>query len=298
MSIARSMTGFARITKAGAEGDVTVNLRSLNHRGLDIHFHIPSELDPFEPALRGVVKRKVLRGHIEVRVTFASTGPASPLRINRPMLQAYLDVFEHTAREHRLSCQPDLNAALRLPGMFVDTAPGEPSAGIGVLLGEAMEEALDALNTFREREGVEIAQVLKQRNAALRAAVEQIRQIRAEAVPAFQTRLTERLNELLRGSQVEPQRLVQEAAILADRSDIGEEIARLEIHSRQLEELLDSGGEIGKKLDFLLQEMNRETNTILSKTGGIGDLGLKITELALGAKADIEKIREQSLNLE
>ena len=125
-----------------------------------------------------------------------------------------------------------------------------------------------------------------------------MQQIRSEAVPAFQKRLLEKLGELLGNSSVDPQRLAQEAAILADRSDIGEEIERLEIHSRQLEETLDAGGEVGKKLDFLLQEMNRESNTILSKTNGIGELGLRITDLALAAKASIDKIREQALNLE
>ncbi len=117
-------------------------------------------------------------------------------------------------------------------------------------------------------------------------------------MPLFQQRMTERLKDLLRGATLDPQRLAQEAALLADRSDIGEEVARLKIHSKQLDDILDAGGEVGKKLDFLLQEMNRETNTILSKTNGIGDLGLKITDLALAAKADIEKIREQALNLE
>jgi uncharacterized protein (TIGR00255 family) len=106
------------------------------------------------------------------------------------------------------------------------------------------------------------------------------------------------LKELLKGVQLEPQRLIQEAAVIADRSDVGEEIARLKIHAAQLGALLDGGGEVGKKLDFLLQEMNRETNTILSKTGGIGDAGLRVTDLALQAKSCIEKIREQSLNLE
>jgi uncharacterized protein (TIGR00255 family) len=124
--------------------------------------------------------------------------------------------------------------------------------------------------------------------------------IRANAQDVFQNRLTERLKDLLKGAQVQidPQRLAQEAAVLADRSDIGEELARLKIHAGQLAGLLDTGGESGKKIDFLLQEMNRETNTILSKTSGAGEIGLKITELALAAKAAIEKIREQSLNLE
>ncbi len=135
-------------------------------------------------------------------------------------------------------------------------------------------------------------------NARVAAVAEQMERIREGALGAFQSRLSERLKELLKGAQIDPQRLAQEAAILADRSDIGEELARLKIHSAQLAALLDAGGEVGKKLDFLLQEMNRETNTILSKTNGAGEAGLKITELALEAKAAIEKVREQSLNLE
>jgi uncharacterized protein (TIGR00255 family) len=110
--------------------------------------------------------------------------------------------------------------------------------------------------------------------------------------------LQERLSELLRGNAIEPQRLAQEAAVLADRSDIAEELTRLRTHTGHLETILGDGGEVGKRLDFLLQEMNREANTILSKTGGLGDLGLTITDLALSAKSEIDKIREQSLNLE
>jgi len=144
--------------------------------------------------------------------------------------------------------------------------------------------------------------VLRIHNERVSTAALKMEDIRTRALPAFHARLQDRLTDLLNGSgsrgAIEPQRLAQEAALLADRSDIGEEIARLRIHSSQLGGLLDTGGEVGKKLDFLLQEMNRETNTILSKTSGIGEAGLNITELALGAKADIEKIREQSLNLE
>jgi uncharacterized protein (TIGR00255 family) len=135
-------------------------------------------------------------------------------------------------------------------------------------------------------------------NTRLIALAEEMEKIRANAQDVFQNRLAERLKDLLKGVQLDPQRLAQEAAVLADRSDIGEELARLKIHAGQLAMLLEAGGESGKKLDFLLQEMNRETNTVLSKTSGAGEIGLKITELALAAKAAIEKIREQSLNLE
>jgi uncharacterized protein (TIGR00255 family) len=123
-------------------------------------------------------------------------------------------------------------------------------------------------------------------------------EIRDGAVPAFQKRLRDKLAELLNGAAIDPQRIIQEAALLADRSDIAEELMRLRTHAGQLEAMLDAAGEVGKRLDFLLQEMNRESNTVLSKTGGLGELGLTITDLALAAKSEIDKIREQSLNLE
>jgi uncharacterized protein (TIGR00255 family) len=163
---------------------------------------------------------------------------------------------------------------------------------------EAAREALGALNRFREREGAAMAAEIHQRCTTLSGLVAQMEKIRSGATLAFQKRLNERLRELLRGSGLEPQRLAQEAALLAERSDVSEEVIRLKTHAAQVEKLLHGGGEIGKRLDFLLQEMNRESNTILSKTGGLGDLGLTITDLALAAKAEIDKMREQSLNLE
>ena len=140
--------------------------------------------------------------------------------------------------------------------------------------------------------------MIREHNRIVAAAATEMAEIRSRALPAFQNRLAERLNELLRNLALDQQRLAQEAALLADRSDIGEEISRLEIHSRQLEEILDGGGEVGKKLDFLLQELNREANTLLSKTSGVAGEGLRITELGLLMKSEIEKCREQVQNLE
>ena len=172
--------------------------------------------------------------------------------------------------------------------------PHRTEEGIFVAAGPASHEHAE----FRAREGQEIAAEMLRHNQSLQQAAAEIDSIRAGATPAFQARLQARLSELLSGSQIEPQRLAQEAAVLADRSDVQEEIARLKIHAAQLDALITAGGEMGKKLDFLLQEMNRETNTILSKTSGIGDVGLRITELGLACKSHIEKIREQSLNVE
>ena len=179
-------------------------------------------------------------------------------------------------------------------------APAEvelDSALEGAIL-PVLEEAAEILNQFRAREGAELARFIREQNRLIQDGSEEVEQIRSQAIPAFQSRLLEKLRELLGSSGIDPQRIAQEAAFLAERGDISEEIARLKIHSRQLDEILDAGGEVGKKLDFLLQEMNRETNTILSKTSGIGELGLRITDLSLAFKAAIEKIREQALNLE
>jgi uncharacterized protein (TIGR00255 family) len=163
---------------------------------------------------------------------------------------------------------------------------------------EAVAEALVLLNAFREREGAAIAQEMRQRCQNVLGLVTRMEEIRAGAGAAFHQRLKEKLADLLAGAAMDPQRLAQEAAVLADRSDIAEELVRLRTHAAQLDAMLLGGGEVGKRLDFLLQEMNREANTVLSKTGGLGDLGLTMTELALAAKSEIDKIREQSLNLE
>ncbi len=185
-----------------------------------------------------------------------------------------------------------------LPGILGASDQVAPDAAAETAILAALEEAVGMLNQFREREGAELAAFIREQNATIRSGSEEMQRIRAGAIPAFQKRLIEKLQELLGNTMIDPQRLAQEAALAADRGDIGEEISRLQIHSRQLDEILDSGGEVGKRLDFLLQELNRETNTILSKTSGLGDLGLRITELALASKAAIEKIREQALNLE
>jgi uncharacterized protein (TIGR00255 family) len=295
---ARSMTGFARVRKTAADGEIAVGIKSVNHRGLDMHFHMAAELDPFEGAIRNAVKAKVARGHLQIHVTFNRTAPADGSSLNRPLLQAYLQAFREAAGEFGAESRPDLNAAMRVPGMLQAGASAEPDADLEPALLEATVEALAVLNGFREREGAAMAAEMRGRCASVCDLVAQMEKIRSRATAAFQNRLNERLRELLRGAGIEPQRLAQEAALLAERSDISEELIRLKTHAAQLEKLLDASGEVGKRLDFLLQEMNREANTILSKTGGLGDLGLTITDLALAAKAEIDKLREQSLNLE
>jgi uncharacterized protein (TIGR00255 family) len=292
------MTGFARVRKEFPQGELVLSLKSVNHRGLDLHFHLPNELDALENDVRAVIKNGVARGHVQIHVglTRNVVGDAAPL--NRAMFHAYMAAFREAAQLYALEAQPDLNNALRIPGMLSTGDEEELGEAVTKALLEAAAEAVASLNRGREREGAATAQEMRQRCQNVRGLVSRMDEIRAGAVGAFQKRLRERLADLLRGAGIEPQRLAQEAAILADRSDIAEELMRLRTHADQLETMLNGEGEIGKRLDFLLQEMNRESNTVLSKTGGLGDLGLTITDLALSAKSEIDKIREQSLNLE
>jgi uncharacterized protein (TIGR00255 family) len=292
------MTGFARVRKLVPQGEIVLTVKSVNHRGLDLHFHMPPEFDACEGAVRAAIKAHIVRGHVQVQLIFTRAGAAPSGALNRPLLDAWLAAFQQASRDFALDGKPDLNAALRVPGIFQAASPDDPEEALEPLLVAAATEAMVLLDQFREREGSAIAQEIRGRCATIRETVSRMEQIRSNAVPAFQKRLNERLRDLLRGAAIDSQRLAQEAALLADRSDIAEELTRLKTHAGQVESLLDAAGETGKKLDFLLQEMNREANTILSKTGGLGELGLTITDLALAAKAEIDKIREQSLNLE
>ena len=294
----RSMTGFARVHQSTPQGEITMSLKSVNHRGLDLHFHLPPEFDPFEAGIRATVKRAILRGHVDIRCAWTGPGNGASGGLNVPLFRAYLAAFRQAAAEEGLKAEPDLNGIFQHPGMFGSAEERDPDPALEGAILKILEQAAEALNGFRAREGAELAAVIREQNRVIQEGAIEMEKIRSQAQPAFQARLQERLRDLLANATLDPQRLAQEAAMLADRSDIGEEIARLKIHSKQVDELLDAGGEVGKKLDFLLQEMNRESNTILSKTGGIGELGLRITELALEGKSAIEKIREQALNLE
>jgi uncharacterized protein (TIGR00255 family) len=192
--------------------------------------------------------------------------------------------------------EPDLNAILRIPGAL--DAPSDPEDGVlESAVMATVEQALARLNEMREQEGRGIERELRQRMEHLLAAVRVVQQHRRSMLQSYLERLQTRIEELL-GSSADKERVLQEAALLVDRSDIQEEIVRMENHVQHFLGLLDENGEVGKKLDFLLQEMNREANTLLSKTSGLAGEALKITEAGLVMKAEIEKSREQVQNLE
>jgi uncharacterized protein (TIGR00255 family) len=298
----RSMTGYARVSRSLPSGELTLSIKTVNHRGLDMHFHVPPELDAVEPAMRAAIRKKVVRGHLQLQASFRKTnGAAGTAAINEPLLRAWLESFREISERCGLDTKPDLNQALRLPGMMEirSEAPSETSnTELEAAALSAAAEAAEQLDQFREREGKAIEEEIRARAASLSELVTRMEEIRSRALPYFHQRLKEKLSELLGGAQIDPARLAQEAAVLAERSDIAEELVRLRSHAAQTSDLLSAEGETGKKLDFLLQEMNRETNTILSKTGGLGETGMTLTDLGLAAKAEIDRIREQSLNIE
>jgi uncharacterized protein (TIGR00255 family) len=301
------MTGFAQVrgelcqngnaAAPAANGRLafSLSLKSVNHRFLDLHFRLPSGTDALEMQLRRLLKEKIARGHIEVSLSLERTS-SETFSLNRELVGGYITAFRAAAAEFSIANEPDLNAILRMPGAL-DSAADAPDGEIESAVMGKIGAALDRLNQMREEEGLGIVRELRERMAHLQEAGKSVQQHRRTMLHNYTERLNSRLQELL-GSSVDKERVLQEAALLVDRSDIQEEIVRLETHVQHFLGLLDEGGEIGKKLDFLLQEVHRETNTILSKSTGVGETGLEIADLALTVKAEIEKIREQGLNLE
>ncbi len=305
----RSMTGFAQVrgevqrqnaaAVAGSSSNgrlaFALSLKSVNHRFLDLHFRLPSGTDSLEMQLRRLLKEKMARGHVEVTLSLERT-VSEAFSLNREIVGGYIAAFRSAAAEFSLSADPDLNAVLRIPGALDsanESADGEIEAAVLAKVGDA----LDRLNQMREEEGRGIARELRERMTHLLEAGRSVQQHRRAVLQNYSERLQARLQELL-GASIDKERALQEAALLVDRSDIQEEIVRLETHVQHFLGLLDDGGEVGKKLDFLLQEMNREANTLLSKTSGLAGEALKITEAGLAMKAEIEKSREQVQNLE
>lgn len=292
------MTGYARVRRSLPTGAVTVSIKAVNHRGLDLHCYLGPDLEPIEIDIRNAVKQRVVRGHLDLRVSVEQEQAQSGFAINEAVLAEYLRVFGEARERFAIEAKPDLNVVLRYPGILKESESAVSEEVLFAEVKSALDTALTELNAVREREGGELRKVMLEVLQHAMSSVDVMAAERLVVLPALQQRIQERLQEVLKQVTVEPQRILQEAAFLADRSDIAEELARLRIHCRRLTELLDEPAEVGKKVDFLMQEMNREANTILSKTSALGELGLEITRQGLSLKADIEKIREQCLNLE
>jgi uncharacterized protein (TIGR00255 family) len=219
---------------------------------------------------------------------------------NRELVAGYLEAFQSARKEFSIADEPDLNAILRMPGVLQSDSRGNGDEDPSALSESVLQQIgplLEELKTMRAREGEALKAILQASLDRLAEATEGVAALLPEVEQRYQERLTQRLTAAA-GNEFNRQRLLEEVAVLVDRSDIAEELARMTTHIAHFRELLSGSGEIGKKLDFLLQEMNREANTLLSKTGGVGGKGTRITELGLAMKAEIEKAREQIQNVE
>jgi uncharacterized protein (TIGR00255 family) len=288
----------ARVT-AGEQEQLgyTLTIKSVNHRFLDLQFRLPTGLDALEMELRRVLKDNLVRGHVDLTLSVERNAQARS-GYNRELVAGYLTAFQAARSEHKLKGEPDLNAALRLPGALQGEDRGNNDlTALSASVLEQIPELLAQLKTMRAREGDALEAVLHGTLDRLAEATASVAELRPEIEQRYQERLTQRLVAAT-GEEFNRQRVLEEVAVLVERSDISEELARMTTHIGHFRELLKAGGEVGKKLDFLLQEMNREANTLLSKTGGVGGKGTRITELGLAMKAEIEKAREQIQNLE
>lgn len=289
------MTGFGRGAVAESEFAVTVELKTVNNRFLDVSLRFTTELQPLESTIKRMIGNRLSRGRVEVNLTYERISEIS-YELNRPMISGYLSAMKKMQEEYNLSGEPDLNVIARLPNVLL---PRKDDLSNDFILGveKAVNSALNDLEKMRENEGLMLKDELLFRLIEIENRLPTIESEAANVAEEYRQRLTKRIGELLGKSdsqiEIDQARLAQEVAFLSDRCDISEEIQRLRSHLEQFRQILDEEKEVGKRLDFLTQELNREANTIASKTNN-----LVVKENALAIKSEIEKIREQVQNVE
>lgn len=289
------MTGFGRGAASGDEFTVAVEIKTVNNRYLDIHLRLSQELSPLEMNIRKRVGARLSRGRVDLNINFERTGTTT-YEVNRPLIAGYVSAMREIQQQFNLAGEIDVSSVARLPGALAPARDGLDETNTAGLE-RAIDEALDDLERMRESEGAALAEEMRSRVAKIEAEVPVIEAAAAGLADAYQKRLQKRIAELIaRGGQtleLDAGRLAQEVAYMADRSDISEELARLRSHLEQFRAAVESEGEVGKRLDFLLQELNREANTVLSKSTEIS-----IKDSGLAIKAEVEKLREQVQNVE
>src|SRR5713101_2836646 len=291
----KSMTGFGRGAFSSEAFGVTVEIKTVNNRYLDIHVRLGQELSAIEMMVRKRVGARLSRGRVDLNINFDRTGAAS-YEVNRPLIAGYVQALREIKEELGLAGEIDVNSLARVPGALTAARDGFDEGNMAGVE-SALDQALDSLEQMRASEGAALAAEMRVRITKIEAEVPIIEAAAAGLADAYRQRLQKRVTELIaRGSQaieLDSGRLAQEVAYLADRSDISEELARLRSHLEQFRSSIDADGEVGKRLDFLLQELNREANTVLSKSTEIA-----IKDSALAIKAEVEKLREQVQNVE
>ena len=287
-----SMTGFARQDRETELGQLNLEIRSVNHRYLEITLRIPEELRRFESLIREQIGQQVKRGKIELTIRFKPKAATTDmLTLNFPLVQSMLDTTQHLQQTHRQVTFSKINALeiLRWPGVIQETEMDLNPLQQAVL--ELLDQGLQALLEARAREGQQLEQAVRTRLQAMRKQIQQVQQFYPEALQALRDKLNQRLADM--DLAVNSERLEQELVIQAQKQDIAEEIDRLNTHLDEMDNILDRSEPIGRRLDFLVQELNREANTLGSKSNTV-----QSTQIAVELKVLLEQIREQIQNIE
>ena len=294
----RSMTGFASLTKEDPRATVGVTLRAVNHRYFDVQVRLPQGLLSIETKLRGLLQVHVARGRVELSVSVQLREPPVPeIELHEGFVRRLGEAIDRARAQGVVSGSLTPGDLVRIPQALVIRErageSAEETAALAGLVESAVEEAVGALNTMRAREGEHLRKDLDERREALGLLIERVAGAAAEGRADLEARLAERVRELSRDLPADPAAIAQEIVRTAGRSDISEEVVRFRAHLAHWAVLAGGDEPCGRKLDFLLQEMNREVNTIGSKADG-----LSVTELVVTAKAELEKMREQVQNVE
>jgi len=289
------MTGFGRGAVSEQTFNISVELKTVNNRFLDVSLRLSSELQAIENTIKRLIGNRLSRGRVDVNLQYERTDEVN-YELNRPMITGYVAAMKKMQEEFELTGEPDINVIARLPNVLVpkkDDLSEAFAAGVET----AITDALDDLAKMRESEGEMLKAELEMRLADIEQHLDPIISESANIAEEYRQRLTKRIGDMLSKTdsqiEVDQGRLAQEVTYLADRSDISEEIARLTTHIEHFRGIMNEEKEVGKRLDFLTQELNREANTITSKTNN-----MIVKENALAIKSDIEKIREQVQNVE
>jgi uncharacterized protein (TIGR00255 family) len=282
------MTGYAAASAGSPRGTLSLELRSVNSRFLDVQFRINEELRAYEPMLREAITARVARGKVDCRLSFGQAEANLSNHLNPRALER-LKALAEEARKAFPKAEPlRIADVLRWPGMVAEEADEE---GLRAASVELCRRALDELVASRTREGAKLAAAIRERVRAMRGQVERVAPLVPQAAAAYQEKITQRLREAI--GSADEERIRTEVALFAARTDVAEEIERLRAHLDEVAAVLDKGGAVGKRLDFLAQELNREANTLAAKAASPA-----ISDLALELKLGIEQVREQVQNLE
>jgi len=286
----KSMTAFARESRTGDVGELTWEVRTVNHRFLEPHIRLPEELRGLDTQVRNRLAARLQRGKVDCTLRYApAVGAANAIRINRPFVEQLLAAGRELGALTGRAQEPTPFDLLRWPGVVQETEPDLDQLGAEALA--LLEQTLDSLLETREREGARLAQLLRERCERLGESAARVRERLPEVLAGVRQRLADRLTELR--AELDPTRLEQEIALVAARLDVDEELDRLGAHIEEVLDVLTRDEPVGRRLDFLMQELNREANTLGSKSADVA-----VTREAVEMKVLIEQMREQVQNLE